>query len=124
MATASETAMALVNALLDQDQEAVAGLLSPNVDWLENGLPHEEHYEEQDGRSKWEGGHAELDVNFTEVCADDTSAVLEVRMSHGDVATQGCAVFKVADGKVTLAHWYGDPNRAVRVLWPESAAAA
>jgi ketosteroid isomerase-like protein len=122
--SASETARASMKAFLDHDREALSGLLAPDLEWLENGLPHEEHFEEQEGRGKWEGAHEELDANMVEVCGSDTTAVFELSMSHGDVATLGSAIFKVADGKVTSIHWYGDPDRAARILWPGAAAAA
>jgi hypothetical protein len=123
MASASETARACVDALLKHDQEAVGSLLAEDVEWLENGLPHEQHAEEQEGRDTWEGAHDELDVSVNEVASDDSTAVFEFEMAHGQHETLGCAIFKVADGKVKSAHWYGDPNRAARILWPEAAAA-
>jgi ketosteroid isomerase-like protein len=124
MGTASETARASMKAFLEHDRAALAELLAPDLEWLENGMPHEEHFEEQQGRGKWEGAHPELDVNMVEVCADDSAAVFELGMSHGDAATLGCAVFKVADGKVTSVHWYGHPDRAAQILWPSATAAA
>jgi hypothetical protein len=123
MASASETARACVDAFLKDDQEALGELLAPDLEWLENGLPHEEHREEQEGRGSWEGAHPDLDVNIVDVCEDDSTAVFEFDMSHGDISTLGCAIFKVADGKVKSVHWYGHADRAAQVLWPASAAA-
>jgi hypothetical protein len=124
MATASDVARGCIKAFLDNDEQTLAQLLSPDLDWLENGLPHEQHYEEQDGRGKWEGAHPELDVDIVDVCGSDSTAVVELNMSHGEAASLGCAVFRVADGKATSIHWYGDPSRAARILWPSAASAA
>jgi len=123
MADASETARACVDAFLKHDQGALRELLADDIEWLENGLPHEEHAEEQEGRGTWEGAHDDLDVSTNEVCSDDSTAVFEFEMAHGQHETLGAAIFKVADGKITSIHWYGDPSRAARILWPEAAAA-
>jgi ketosteroid isomerase-like protein len=126
MANASDTAKACIDAFLKHDQEALGELLAPDLEWLENGLPHEEHLEETQaaGRGKWEGAQPELDINTVEVSGDDTTAVFEFDMSHGDASALGCAIFKVADGRVKSVHWYGHPERVVQVLWPSSATAA
>ena len=123
MADASETARACVDAFLRHDQEALGELLADDIEWLENGLPHEQHASEQEGRGTWEGAHPELDVSVNAVSSDDSTAVFEFEMRHGQHETLGCAIFRVADGKVTSAHWYGDPDRAAKILWPETAAA-
>jgi ketosteroid isomerase-like protein len=123
MASASEVARASVDAFLKHDQEALGDLLAPDLEWLENGLPHEQHSEEQEGRGSWEGAHDDLDVTVIDVASTDDTAVLEFEMSHGQHETLGCAIFKIADGKVKSAHWYGDPKRAAKILWPEGAAA-
>ncbi len=123
MSTASDTARACIKAFLDQDEQALSQLLAPDLDWLENGMPHEEHYEEHQGRGKWEGAHEELDVDIIDVCGSDSTAVVELGMSHGEVASLGCAIFRVADGKAKSIHWYGDPSRVARILWPSVAAA-
>jgi hypothetical protein len=123
MGNAADTAKACVDAFLRHDQEALGDLLAPDLEWLENGLPHEQHAEEQEGRGAWEGAHPELDVNTNVVCEDDSTAVFEFDMSHGDTEALGCAIFKVADGKVKSVHWYGHSERAAQVLWPEGATA-
>ncbi len=123
MGSAADTARACVDAFLRHDQEAIGDLLAPDLEWLENGLPHEQHFEEQEGRGSWEGAHPELEVNTNVVCEDDSTAVFEFDMSHGDTETLGCAIFKVADGKVKSVHWYGHSERVAQVLWPEHAAA-
>ena len=123
MADASETARACVNAFLKHDQGTLGELLADDVEWLENGLPHEQHASEQEGRGTWQGAHDDLDVSTNEVCSDASTAVFEFEMAHGQHETLGAAIFKVADGKITSIHWYGDPSRAARILWPEAAAA-
>jgi hypothetical protein len=124
MGSASDTAKACVDAFLKHDQEALGQLLAPDLDWLENGLPHEQSFEEHERRGKWEGAHPQLDVDTNAVCEDDTTAVFEFNITHGDTSTLGSAIFKVADGKVTSVHWYGHPERIQEVLWPDTVAAA
>ncbi len=124
MSDASETARASVDAFLQHDQDAIGQLLAPDVEWLENGLPHHESFPQHEGRGKWEGAHPQLDVDVIEVCSNDDTAVFEFDMRHDDKATLGSAVFRVADGKIKSVHWYGHPDLVMQVLWPNSAAAA
>ncbi len=84
--------------------------LSPNLDWQENGLSHAESTALH-RRPKWQGIQSKkFKYSAKFVVADGRNAVVEFTATHEDQQYHYCAIFKVARGKITSAHWYGDPK--------------
>jgi limonene-1,2-epoxide hydrolase len=116
MADASEVVKAWMKAVVKGGVEKSTDFLHPKLDWLENGLSHEESIAKYP-RPKWEGIKSKtFKYSAKKVCGDDKSVVMEFTASFGGKDLRYCGVFKVSRGKITSAHWYGDASQGEKVI--------
>ena len=111
MSDASEVVKSWLKAISKGPVASSAHLLSPKLDWQENGLSHEESLALHP-RPKWQGVQSKaFKFSSKVVSADDKNVVMEFTATHDGEKHHYCGIFKVSRGKITSAHWYGDMGR-------------
>lgn len=111
MSDASKVVKTWIKAIGKGPVESTMHLLSPKLDWQENGLSHEESLALHP-RPKWQGVHSKkFKYSSKVVSADDRTVVMEFTATHAGEEHHYCGIFKVSRGKITSAHWYGDMGR-------------
>lgn len=113
MADASAVVKSWIKAVAKGGVEGSVQYLASKIDWLENGVTHEESRLAHP-RSRWQGVHPSFKYKAKLVCGDERTAVFEFSAQMADGEHRFCGVFKVARGRITSVHWYGDAARGTQ----------
>ena len=110
MGDASQVVKSWLKAIDKGPVNTTTQYLAPNLDWLENGLKLEETLAKHP-RQKWMGIQSKsFKYSAKVVSEDDRNATVEFTATANGEEYRYCGIFKVSRGKITSAHWYGDPK--------------
>lgn len=110
MGDASQVVKSWLKAIGKGPVETTTQYLDKNLQWLENGLTYEESVA-RNPRPKWRGIRSKnFKYSAKVVCEDARNVVMEFTATIDGEDRRYCGVFKVSRGKITSAHWYGDPE--------------
>ena len=116
MGDASQVVKSWLKAIGKGPVETTAKYLDKNLQWLENGLTHEESVA-HNPRPRWKGIRSKsFKYSAKVVCEDARNVVMEFTATAGGEAHRYCGVFRVSRGKITSAHWYGDAEERQKMV--------